>query len=162
MLIEQPPPQVTPRLLEQILAARSNLVALRVGDVERILAEFRQIALRSGQSIYLWRPDSGVVSLRDTEMRVPGGLQLHDALLHVLQSIHFGVYLITGFEDALNAPVLRVLRRIARVRTGNDRKVVFVGTGFVFPGEIEETIEYISMQPVAGCQPRLRDGRWVL
>ncbi|HET6546776.1 MAG TPA: hypothetical protein VFG55_08540 [Rhodanobacteraceae bacterium] len=162
MLIEQPvEPLVTPRLFEQILGANGNLVALRVADIALVVAQFRQASLRSGQAIYLWQPETGVVSLRDSEVRVPGGRHLSDALQHVLHSIHFGIYLLTGFENQLNATSLRLLRRIARIRAGNNRKLVFLAADFGFTEEIDDAIEYLALHPVSTHTPRLRDGRWV-
>ncbi|MGA9421656.1 MAG: hypothetical protein WBW61_04785 [Rhodanobacteraceae bacterium] len=155
-------PQITPRMFERILAVRGNLIALRVSDVTRTIAQCRQVALRGGQAIYLWQPGSGLVSLRDADVEVPAGHGLADALQHVLHSIHFGIYLFDGFETQMRSAALRLLRRIARASNDNERKLVFIAEKFAFAREIEAEIEYMNLPAVTDCQPRLRDGHWVV
>ena len=83
--------------------------------------------MRTGTSMYLWDPDGGISSLRESGLRVPGSKRITDALRYVLQSMHFGIYLFTGFEDHLKPPDTVLLRRISRIHTGNERKIVFLG-----------------------------------
>lgn len=155
-------PSVTPQTFERILAAHSKLVALRVNDVTRTIAQCRHAALRSGQAIYLWQPASGLVSLRDADVQVPTGHGLADALQHVLQSIHFGIYLFDGFQTQMGDPVVRLMRRIAREETDNDRKLVFIADHFAFVPEIDTAIEFMRIPNVETGKPRLRGGHWVV
>ena len=78
-----------------------------------------------------------------------------------LQSMHFGIYLFIGFEDHLKPPDTVLLRRISRIRTGNERKIVFLGASLSVPEEIEGSLQRLNPDSEVRTPPRLRDGRWV-
>lgn len=152
---------VTPKLFERIVQSPQNLIAIETPNAADVLAQFRLLALRTGQSVYYWQADAGITSLREREMRVPGSKRVTDALRYILQSMQFGVYLFTDYAEHLRAPNIGLLRQIARIRSGNGRKVVFVGEGVQLPDGLDDLVERISHVETGVLRPRLRDGRWV-
>lgn len=162
MAQESPAPVVTPKLFDQILGAGSNLVGIELPNVEEAIAQFRQLAIRSGQSVYLWHPDTGIAALRESEMRVPGSRRLVDALRFIQQSIHFGIYLLTDFEEQIKPPNTALLRRMAHNQSGNERKLVFLAPKLDLPEGVADLVEWIGHHGDAFVRPRLRDGRWVV
>ena len=153
---------VTPALFDRILQSPHNLIAIHTANAADVLAQFRLLALRTGQSVYSWQDEAGIASLREREMRVPGSKRATDALRYILQSPQFGVYLFTDFAEHLRPPNTGLLRQIARSRNVAGRKIVFVGEAIDMPEGMGALVEVISHQPVAGTRPRLRDGRWVI
>lgn len=160
-MVEKVDVLVTQKLLEEILKASGNLIALESSNVGDALAQFRQLAMRTGTSIYVWEPEAGIYSLREGGLRVPGSQRITDALRYVLQSMHFGIYLFTSFEDHLKPPDIVLLRRISRIHTGNERRIVFLGTNLTVPEEIENSLQRLNPVSEVRAPPRLRDGRWV-
>lgn len=154
-------PLVTPRLFDAILAAPGNLVALETPDPDEAVTQFRQLSLRSGRSIYLWDPEHGIRSLREPDVCVAGTQRLVDALRYILQSMHFGIYLFCGFAEQFKPPGPALLRRIARLRGGNARKLVLLGGPFDLPEETEPLFDRLPDVWRARLRPRLRDGRWM-
>ncbi len=152
---------VTPKLLEQILGANGNLIGIETMHIDEALEQFRQLALRSGQSVYLWNPETGIAALRQSELRVPGSKRFNDALRFIFQSMQFGIYLLIDFEGQIKPPNTALLRRFARVRSGNQRKIVFLAQSLQLPPEIDVLVERISTVATSNSPPRLRDGRWV-
>jgi len=152
---------VTPRLFDQILNAEGNLIGIETAHIEDALEQFRQLAMRSGQSVYLWDPQNGIAALRQSELRVPGSKRFNDALRFILQSMQFGVYLLVDFDDQIKPPNTALLRRFARIRAGNQRKIVFLAPKLEFPEEIDSLVERLTPGAVSSALPRLRDGRWV-
>ena len=152
---------VTPKLFERIVQSPQNLIAIETPNAADVLAQFRLLALRTGQSVYYWQTEAGITSLREREMRVPGSKRVTDALRYILQSMQFGVYLFTDYAEHLRAPNIGLLRQIARIRSGNGRKVVFVGEHVELPEGLDELVERIPHLQVGQSRPRLRDGRWV-
>lgn len=152
---------VTPKLLEKILDSESNLIGIESAHIEDTLEQFRQLALRSGQSIYLWDPENGIAALRQSEMRVPGSTRFNDALRFILQSMQFGIYLLIDFEDQIRPPNTSLLRRFARIRSANQRKIVFLSGKLELGDEIEGLVERLQLGAGSSAPPRLRDGRWV-
>ncbi len=152
---------VTPKLFEQIVKAEGNLVGIETPNVDDTIAQFRQLAIRSGQSVYLWDPDNGIAALRESEMRVPGSKRFPDALRFILQSMQFGVYLLRDYESHVRPPNTALLQRIARIRTDNQRKLVFLASKLAFPQGIDALVERMNQVGENALRPRLRDGRWV-
>lgn len=152
---------VTPKLFDRIVQSPQNLIAIETANATEVLAQFRMLALRTGQSVYYWQEEAGIMSLRDREARVPGSKRSGDALRYILQSPQFGVYLFTEYAENLRAPNVHTLRQLAKARATNSRKVVFVGEKFRIPGDMETMFERIAHEQVTRTRPRLRDGRWV-
>ena len=134
MNVESSDSQLSSRLFDRVIASKQNLVVVETGDIADVLAQFRQFALRSGQSVYQWQDDLGISSLREGEVRVPGSKRMADALRYILQSMHFGIYLFVNAEGHLRPPNIGLLRQIGRAKVGNERKVVFIGGSPVTEG----------------------------
>jgi len=152
---------VTPKLFDRIVQSPQNLIAIETAHSDDVVAQFRLLALRLGQSVYYWQPDAGITSLRERDVRVPGSKRVTEALRYILQSMQFGIYLFTDYDEHLRAPNVGLLRQIARVKSGNGRKVVFVGERIVLPDGLEALVDRIEHSPEVQGKPRLRDGRWV-
>ena len=126
------------------------------------IAQFRLLAMRTGQSVYYWQVDAGITSLRERDVRVPGSKRVTEALRYILQSMQFGVYLFTNYDEHLRAPNIGLLRQIARTpieqwsQSGVRRRTRgrFRTDSIVLTDRIKHTPEIAS-------KPRLRDGRWV-
>lgn len=149
------------KLLDRIMQSPQQLVLLETASVAETLAQMRVLAMRGGTSIYAWEPASGLASLRESGLHVPGSKRMADALRYVLQSMHFGVYLFVDFAESLKPSDTLMLRRIARLQAANERKLVFVGADIELPEELDGMFERLSLEDDTYHQLRLRDGRWI-
>lgn len=150
-------------LFDRILSAPGPLVALKSASAVELVDQFRLIARRTGQAVYLWRPNEGLVSLRDAQMRVPGCTRLGDALRYVLQSLHFGVYLVEVPAGPVSATDSALLRQLAKARIGHVRRIALLGATPAQLGGLGDEIAMVDAERHArSATPRLRDGRWVV
>jgi hypothetical protein len=150
-------------VFDRILSASGPLVALKASDTTLLLEQFRLVARRTGQAVYLWRHAEGLVSLRDAQMRVPGCFRLGDALRYILQSLHFGVYLLDMPPGVPSATDGALLRQLSRAQTGHVRRVVLVGASPSLLATFENDVVIVDADWQARtAAPRLRDGRWVV
>ncbi|OZB59089.1 MAG: hypothetical protein B7X39_13435 [Lysobacterales bacterium 14-68-21] len=156
------PPKAGIELFERILSAPGGLIALEGGDMTALLQDFRAIARHTGQAVYLWQPDVGLGSLREAHSKVPGCQRLGNALRYMQQSMHFGVYLMSGIELPLSAMDATLLRQLARAPSGHLRRVVLLDPPAALVEHFGEAIVRISAEAGLPARPRLRDGRWVL
>ena len=62
---------------------------------------------------------------------------------------------------ALRAPNIGLLRQIARTKSGNGRKVIFIGEQVHLPEGLDALTDRIAHTQESSGKPRLRDGRWV-
>ncbi len=147
--------------LERIIEAESALVVLRTDQPDLLVEQFRQVTRRSGQSVYVWHSDHGLHSLREGEVRVPGCRRFSDTLRYIIQSMHFGVYLMTGMPRKLDAGDHVLLRKIRREQSDQVRKVVILTSDESLIQSVEDMATVLGGS-AASARPRLRDGRWVL
>lgn len=151
---------VTPKLYDEITECDKHLIVIESPRVDDIIAQFRQFARRSGNSVYHWSEGAGVVSMRESELAVPGSQRFHEALRHIQNSLHVGVYLFTGFQKMLRPPVTSVLRQLAK-QQGHSRKLVFIDTKVRMPEGLDAMVHRIVHDIDSRRPPRLRDGRWI-
>lgn len=144
---------------KQILDAESPLVVLATRDPEQLVEQFRLLTRRSGQAVYHWREGQGLRSLREGGLVVPGCLRLADTLRYVMQSLHFGIYLIEGAADHISTMERTLLKQLVKARTTHVRRVVLMGEDV----ELAESLDgAVAVNEAERIQLRLRDGRWVV
>lgn len=150
-------------VFDRILSAAGPLVALKAEEQALLVDQFRLVARRTGQAVYLWCGGEGLTSLRDAQMRVPGCTRLGDALRYILQSLHFGVYLLDMPAGVPSATDGALLRQLAKAQTGHVRRVVLLGASASLLATFDDDIVRVDADRGArAVMPRLRDGRWVV
>lgn len=157
-----PSAQAGADLFERILAAPSGLVVLDCKDVPSSIEQFRAIARHTGQAVYLWQPDTGLISLRDPHVRVPDCQRLGNALRFMQQSMHFGVYFLFGLELPLSAMDATLLRQLARAPKRHLRRVVLLDAPLALTEHLGELAERVGGEDSLPRCLRLRDGRWLM
>lgn len=143
---------------KQILDAEGPLVVFATAEPGELVEQFRLLARRSGQAVYHWLEGEGLRSLREGAVPVPGCLRLADTLRYVLQSLHFGVYLLEGVAEPLSAQHQSLFRQIARARTTHVRRVVLMAADTGLTESLDGAVGIAEPQRV---QLRLRNGHWV-
>jgi hypothetical protein len=156
------PTQEGAEILERILAARSNLIALDGGEAVGLVSQLRPLVRRSGQAVYLWNPELGLGNLREEHVGLPGSQRLNIALRYMLQSNHFGIYLLQRLPLPLPMADATLLRQLARATTGHVRRVVLLDPPESLVSSFNDVLARLSCQSKPAQRPRLRDGRWML
>lgn len=160
--IASPASQAGAEILERILAARSNLLALEGGEEVGLVGQLRPLVRRSGQAVYLWTPEGGLGNLREEHIGLPGSQRLNIALRYMLQSNHFGVYLLQRLPVPLPMADATLLRQLARATAGHVRRVVMLDPPDALLTSFNDVLVRLSCQSKPAQRPRLRDGRWML
>lgn len=148
-------------IFERILASASALVVLETTDALELLGQFRVIARASGQSMYVWQPDSGLVSLRDPHGGIPDCRRLAKALRYIQQSLHFGIYFLVGLELPLSAIEDTLLRQLAQAPDVPLRRVVLMDAPGAWADALSDVATRLDGDDSRPQQLRLRDGHWV-
>lgn len=149
------------QLFDALMELEDNLIALHTADPQSSIETIRSLAKRSGQAVYEWDAELGLRSLKAEDIHVPGSRRLNDAMRYVLQSMHYGVYIFTGFERHMRPPAISVIRQISRIRSGAERKVIFVGDRIRLPMQLSGMVAHVMHDSAPVERPRLRDGKWV-
>lgn len=148
-------------LYEQVLSSPSPVVMIDSPVPEEVLKYLRLMAQRRGHSIYAWNSESGLASLREHGITVAGSKRLADALRFLLQSGHFGVYVLPAEKREFTPQILSVLKQIARGQQGGDKRVLVLGSGLDLGAAMDKLAHQIIHRHGLSNSLRLRDGRWV-
>lgn len=152
---------VTQKLFDDIVGSEKHLIIIETARVNEVVQQFRQFAMRSGGSLYLWTEDLGISNLREADLPIPGSQRFHDAMRHIANSLHGGVYLFIGFAKLLRPPATGVIRQLARQSGPGAKKIVFIDTKVRLPEGLDVFVNRIVHVAEDKKPPRLRDGRWV-
>lgn len=146
---------------QELVDREERVLVLHTTDLEAALYQFGQLSRRSGQSIYQWSEKTGLQSLKDSDIKVPGSRKLADTLRYVLRSMQYGIYVITDFEPQLAGASEDFLLQIQRTRFGDARKVILVGENLDLPRRISTHLVHVIENDPNDFRLRLRNGRWV-
>ncbi|MHA6203814.1 hypothetical protein ACXU4B_05225 [Dyella soli] len=160
--IASPTIQAGADILERVLAARGNLVALEGGEDMDLVSQLRLLVRRTGQTVYLWNPETGLGNLREEHGGLPGSQRLSVALRYVQQSNHFGIYFLQRPPLPLAMADATLLRQLARTTTGHVRRIVLLDPPEPLLASFNDVLVRLSCVSNAVRRPRLRDGRWLL
>ena len=150
---------IASELLDTIVNAKRSLVLLRCDEAQPLLDLLRRHAIRTGQALYAWNEETGLRSLRDAQLTVPSSLRFSDALRHIIQSAHFGVYFFAGILPPFDATLVPLLRQASRLNGEHARRVVLIGAVAELPAGVDAfELKRAIAKP---ARPRLRDGHWV-
>ena len=153
---------MTSTFYDRLLERESPVIALDCEDPESALIQFRLTSRRSGRSIYHWTEGGGLQSLKASDIAVPGTRPLVEALRYVVQTMHYGIYVMSGFERQMSSTPMNYLIQLATEPQSDERKVILIGTGLRLPRPLLRVADLISESERQALTLRLRDGRWLL
>ncbi|MBT8448610.1 MAG: hypothetical protein KJO69_02915 [Gammaproteobacteria bacterium] len=90
---------------DKLVDQKSSFYYIKTRDCESLskrLASYREY---TGRVTYQWHQESGLRRFDIPHIVLPNTQNLLMALQHIRKSIHFGIYLITGFNDGLRQPI---------------------------------------------------------
>lgn len=157
-----PAPLAGSDIYERILTAPGGLVVLDHVDSSALIDQFRAIARNNGQSVYVWRSESGMENLREAHAVIPGSQRIGNVLRYIQQSIHFGIYLLSPFPLPLIPAENTLLRQLARAPAGHVRRVVLLDAVPALISSVDDVAVRLGSSAHLIQRPRLRDGRWLL
>jgi hypothetical protein len=154
-------PGCAARVYAELVSATSAVVLLSSDDPERLLVALAPFARRAGQSIYRFVADQGLTSMREDSILVPQTKRTPEALRHIMQSSHFGVYLFPDGREQLQGPNLATLKQLARRRPAGDKRIVLIARDLLELAPLLDVAAAVRQRSRSTGRLKLRDGRWV-
>ncbi|MCU0754304.1 MAG: hypothetical protein MUE46_04180 [Xanthomonadales bacterium] len=154
-------PGCAARVYSELVSATSAVVLLGSDDPERLLVALGPFARRAGQSIYRYIPEQGLTSMREDSILVPQTKRPPEALRHIMQSSHFGVYLFPDGREQLQGPNLAALKQLARRRPPGDKRIVLIARDLLELAPLLDVAPAVRQRSRSTGRLKLRDGRWI-
>ena len=153
--------QSVERFYQELVDRNERVLVFHTTDLPSVLEQFSQLSRRSGLSVYQWSEVCGLQSLKDSDIHVPGSRKLPDMLRYVLETRHFGIYLVTDFGSQLLGRCEEFLLQIRNTQFNDGRKVLLVGQNLKIPSRLSKNLPHVVENDPGEFRLRLRNGRWV-
>ncbi len=150
------------KFFESLLEMDSTVIALDVDNLESSLLHLRALSRSTGKSFYYWSENNGLHSMKDSEITVPGCNKLIDAFRHISNSLHFGIYIFSGFESQLTYTTIEALRKISTNTVQSKHCIILIAENLKLPGVLESALQKVTYHEEARARLKLRDGRWLV
>ena len=131
--------------LEKLIATGYKLIALETNFPEKSMNDFRPL-VREGKAIYSWEKDSGLRRMEASHISIPNTQSPEMVINHIQQSKHYGVYLLVGFNKALNQFNLHPLVNQFIADKKNKKVIIFIDSHFDYPNSLIKNI-LITREP---------------
>lgn len=111
---------------------------------------FKSLSLATSKAIYHWTPDNGLYRMDASHIMIPRSQSPRHLLELIYGTPHFGVYLLSNFEEALKEQTtIDLLKKIIANYPANPKMLVMLGHEMPIPGELRPSIAHIrhTMRP---------------
>ena len=108
---------------------------------------FKSLSLVCSKAIYHWTPMNGMYRMDASHILIPRTQEPHHVLESILSTPHFGVYLLSGFEENLkDYRSMNLLKKIISDYKNTQRMLIMVGNNIEIPLELRTSIAHIRHQ----------------
>ena len=143
---------------DKLVTQTASYYYVKIEDCESLgkrLASYQEF---TGRVTYQWHRESGLRRFDIPHIILPRTNHLLSALQHIRKSIHFGIYLITGFDDGLHEPMaLNEIQAHLDSYHAARKIVIFADARPQIPKEMMASFTEIKHRPlVDGTSPILQ------
>ena len=117
--------------LEKLISTGYKLVALETDSPQQSINDFRPL-VREGKAIYLWEEASGLRRMEASHIEIPNTKTPEQVLKHIINSKHYGVYVLVGLGKELREALQPQLKSFIADQK-NKKKIIFVDSHFQYP-----------------------------
>lgn len=109
-----------------------------------VIELFRSLSLCTSKAIYHWQPESGMYRMDANHIMIPRTINPDDVLTTIDSMAHFGVFILTGFNEHIKERrIVNLLREISSKHRANPKMVILLGSKLDIPGDLRPTVAHI-------------------
>jgi len=132
-------------MFDKLLEQPGCLCKIETTTPEKIYQRLDRYQDYTGKAFYFWKEGQGLYRTDIPNIFAPNTASFENALRHISLSIHFGMYLFIDVGNALQSPlVVKLLEKIIRNQSENDRLLIFAGTEIELPDQLSNYITLIK------------------
>lgn len=149
--------------IEKSIRTAQSFQYINTSKPNQVFHALRQISIRSGMAIYIWKPNEGLMNIKSKESPLPRTKTILEALKYANNNHYFSVYVFPVIENPVLLEMKTTLPSWPNLLEISD-KARFL---FVFQGEMNfsfmsEKGELVDLQNKDSNVYKLRDSIWVL
>ena len=130
--------------IDKLTEQAYSLVYFETVRSMQVTEMFKSLSLASSKAIYNWTPDGGLYRMDASHIMIPRTQNPRHMLELINATPHFGVYLLSNFNDALQEHQnIDLLKKIIAGYSNNPKMIVMVGNEMNIPAELRPSIAHI-------------------
>ena len=130
--------------IEKLTEQRYPLVYFETLRSAHITDIFKSLSLATSKAIYHWTPDNGLYRMDASHIMIPRSQNPRHLLELIHGTPHFGVYLLSNFEEALKEQRnIDLLKKIIAGYSDNPKMLILVGNEINIPAELRPSVAHI-------------------
>ena len=134
---------------DQLVDQDASFYFIKTNEIEGLgkrLASYQEF---TGRVTYRWHAESGLRRFDIPHIVLPKTQNLLSTLTHIRKSIHFGIYLVTGFNDALRQPLaLNEIKAYLKSFHAARKLIIFADPNPQIPQELQADFTEIRHTPL--------------
>lgn len=132
-------------IFDSMVESMDSLFIIETGNIEQLSKQLATYHSFTGRAAYHWHANSGIKRFDLQHITLPNTQQLIEALYHIANTNHFGIFLITGFDKMLYSPMIRnVIEHFLESTKDNRKYIIFADKNPMIPSEMSHLIQKLS------------------
>jgi len=130
--------------IDKLTEQAYSLVYFETVRSAQVTDMFKSLSLASSKAIYHWTPDNGLYRMDASHILIPRSQHPRHLLELINGTPHFGVYLISNFDEALKEQqTVDLLKKIVAGYSKNPKMIILLGNEMNIPAELRPSVAHI-------------------
>ena len=105
---------------------------------------FKSLSFATSKAIYHWTQDNGLYRMDASHIMIPRSQSPRHLLELINATPHFGIYLLSNFEEALkDQQLVDLLKKIIARYSSNPKMIIFMGNEIDIPADLRPSVAHI-------------------
>jgi hypothetical protein len=149
--------------IEKSIRAAEKFQYINTDKFNQVLHALRQISIRSGMALYIWKPNIGLTNVKSKEAPLPRTKSILEALKYANKNHYFAVYVFSCIESHILSEVKSTLLSWPQLLEVSDKtRFLFVFAEEMEFGFMEKHGEKVDLINSNSNVYKLRNSIWVL
>ncbi len=140
-------PDDSGNVFDSMVEGMDSMFVIKTNNYQKLADQLSVYHSLTGRVAYHWNAGSGIKRFDLQHITIPKTQRLIDALYHVANTQHFGIFLFTGFNDGLQAPmILNVIDHFLESTKQHRKFLLFADSKPIIPVELREQFQDLTDQ----------------
>ena len=151
-------PDDSGNVFDSMVEGMDSIFVIKTKNVHKLADQLAVYHSLTGRVAYHWHDNSGIKRFDLQHITIPKTQRLIDAIYHIGNTQHFGIFLFSGFTDQLQSPMIANVVKHFLESTKQQRKyIIFADPHPLIPKDMAEHIQELTIESTDSAkQPEIR------
>ena len=133
-------------IFDSMVESTDSLFVIETSNLDQLTKQLATYHSFTGRVAYHWHANSGIKRFDLQHITLPNTKQLIDAIYHIANTKHFGIFLFSGFDQMLYSPMVRnVIEHFLESAKEHRKYIIFADAKPMIPSELKEKVQTLSI-----------------